>query len=375
MNSPRDVQRAVCAEQVALARERDLPVSIHVRGDDATAWDELLDIWQAEGRGDVAGVLHCYTGSVEFARRALDARLDDLVLGHRHVPHRGRRARSRRRPAARSHPGRDRLPAARADPAPRPAQRARARRRTSARRSRRCAASRSRRSRARRRPTRGACSACPSRSPRVADDVAAVHALAMRLAREAGAIQRARYETALEIGTKSRPIDLVTEVDRACEALIVAAIRRERPGDDILAEEGGAHEDAGARVALGDRPARRHRQLRARLSVLLRLDRRRASRRAHRRRRLRTAARRALRSGARPRRAAQRRADRGVEGGALRPRAARDRLRLRRARRRARQRRAVRARGEERRRRAPRRLARRSTSATSPAAASKATGS
>ena len=80
----------------------------------------------------------------------------------------------------------------------------------------------------------------------MADDVAAVHALAVRLAREAGAIQRARYETALQIASKSRPIDLVTEVDRACEALIVGAIRSERPGDDILAEEGGAHADAGA---------------------------------------------------------------------------------------------------------------------------------
>jgi TatD DNase family protein len=81
MNSPRDVQRAVCAEQVALARERDLPVSIHVRGDDATAWDELLDIWRVEGRGDIAGVLHCYTGSLAFARRALDARLEISFSG------------------------------------------------------------------------------------------------------------------------------------------------------------------------------------------------------------------------------------------------------------------------------------------------------
>jgi TatD DNase family protein len=81
MNSPRETQRAVCAEQVALARECDLPVSIHVRGDDPGAWEELLDIWRAEGRGDVAGVLHCYTGSLEFARRALDARLEISVSG------------------------------------------------------------------------------------------------------------------------------------------------------------------------------------------------------------------------------------------------------------------------------------------------------
>jgi myo-inositol-1(or 4)-monophosphatase len=67
----------------------------------------------------------------------------------------------------------------------------------------------------------------------------------VRLAREAGAIQRARYETELEVASKSAPIDLVTEVDRACEAQLVETLRRERPGDDVLAEEGGAHADRG----------------------------------------------------------------------------------------------------------------------------------
>ena len=81
MHSPREVQRAVFAEQVAWARERDLPVTIHVRGDDQGAYDELLDIWQVEGRGEVSGVLHCYTGSEGFARRALDARLDISFSG------------------------------------------------------------------------------------------------------------------------------------------------------------------------------------------------------------------------------------------------------------------------------------------------------
>ena len=81
MNSPREVQRAVFAEHVAMARGRDLPVVIHVRGDDGEAWEELLDIWLAEGRGDVTGVLHCYTGSLDFACRALDARLDVSFSG------------------------------------------------------------------------------------------------------------------------------------------------------------------------------------------------------------------------------------------------------------------------------------------------------
>ena len=71
MNSERDVQREVFAEQLGIARERDLPVSIHVRGDEPNAFDELLDIWLAEGRGELEGVLHCYTGSLDFARRAI----------------------------------------------------------------------------------------------------------------------------------------------------------------------------------------------------------------------------------------------------------------------------------------------------------------
>jgi myo-inositol-1(or 4)-monophosphatase len=65
-----------------------------------------------------------------------------------------------------------------------------------------------------------------------------VHALALRLAREAGAIQKARYETALSIRSKSADIDLVTEVDEACERLLVSTLQRERPDDAILAEEG-----------------------------------------------------------------------------------------------------------------------------------------
>jgi TatD DNase family protein len=72
MRSPREVQRAVFAEQLGWARERNLPVSLHVRGDAPDAFAELLEIWDAEGGGRLAGVLHCYTGSLAFARRALE---------------------------------------------------------------------------------------------------------------------------------------------------------------------------------------------------------------------------------------------------------------------------------------------------------------
>jgi len=74
-HSPRAQQREVFAWHVALARELRLPVSIHVRGRDGGAYEEVFDIWRAEGRGEVRGVLHCYTHDLPFARRALDANL------------------------------------------------------------------------------------------------------------------------------------------------------------------------------------------------------------------------------------------------------------------------------------------------------------
>jgi len=77
-------------------------------------------------------------------------------------------------------------------------------------------------------------------------EAVAILALAKRLAREAGRIQHERYEGEFEIYTKSAVIDLVTDVDRACERLIVEAIQNERPGDAILAEEGGGTDDPDA---------------------------------------------------------------------------------------------------------------------------------
>jgi TatD DNase family protein len=80
-HSPRAVQRDVFAWHVALARELDRPVVIHVRDRAADAYEELLEIWVSEGRGEVAGVLHCYTHDVAFAKRALDQRLEVSFSG------------------------------------------------------------------------------------------------------------------------------------------------------------------------------------------------------------------------------------------------------------------------------------------------------
>ena len=74
----------------------------------------------------------------------------------------------------------------------------------------------------------------------------ALLALATRLAREAGAIQKERWGSSFAIGSKSQPVDLVTEVDHACEAHIVGSLTRERPGDAVIAEEGRGADTPGA---------------------------------------------------------------------------------------------------------------------------------
>jgi TatD DNase family protein len=66
--SPRDVQQEVFREQLRLARQLKLPVVIHTR----EASDDTLAILREEGRGDVRGVFHCFTGDRALARAALD---------------------------------------------------------------------------------------------------------------------------------------------------------------------------------------------------------------------------------------------------------------------------------------------------------------
>jgi myo-inositol-1(or 4)-monophosphatase len=61
-------------------------------------------------------------------------------------------------------------------------------------------------------------------------------ARATELAREAGALQRQRLWQPLAIEHKGE-IDLVTEVDRACEDLLVGGLRSSFPKHDFLAEE------------------------------------------------------------------------------------------------------------------------------------------
>ena len=62
-NSPRDVQRTWFKRQMKLAKEVNLPIVVHSR----EANQETFDMIKAESDGNLRGVIHCYSGSVELA--------------------------------------------------------------------------------------------------------------------------------------------------------------------------------------------------------------------------------------------------------------------------------------------------------------------
>ena len=66
--------------------------------------------------------------------------------------------------------------------------------------------------------------------------------IAAALARQAGdLVHSGRLSGNVEVSTKASPVDLVTQWDRASEELIVTGLRRLRPDDAIIGEEGAAH--------------------------------------------------------------------------------------------------------------------------------------
>jgi TatD DNase family protein len=73
--APHDVQRAGLTRQLEIAAVRKRPILIHCRGKDesADAWDDLFPIleehWRRTGLG---GVMHCFGGGWDEARRSLD---------------------------------------------------------------------------------------------------------------------------------------------------------------------------------------------------------------------------------------------------------------------------------------------------------------
>ncbi len=73
--SPREVQQQVFTKQMELAAEAKLPIIIHCRpsNNSEDAWEDCLTLierhWHPTGLG---GILHCFTGTWPYAKRALD---------------------------------------------------------------------------------------------------------------------------------------------------------------------------------------------------------------------------------------------------------------------------------------------------------------
>ena len=66
--SPRDIQRRVFKEQLALTRDLAIPVIIHARD----AFGDLMDILRQDRISPAGGVIHCFSGSWEIAVEAME---------------------------------------------------------------------------------------------------------------------------------------------------------------------------------------------------------------------------------------------------------------------------------------------------------------
>lgn len=64
--SPREVQKEVFIEQLKIAREVNLPITIHTR----EAWNDTMSVLREHYTGP--GIMHCFTGDPAQAKEALD---------------------------------------------------------------------------------------------------------------------------------------------------------------------------------------------------------------------------------------------------------------------------------------------------------------
>jgi TatD DNase family protein len=76
-HSPRDVQAAVFARLIHLARQVKKPIVVHTR----SAAQETLAILDRESARDVGGIIHCFSEDKAFAARALDLGFDVSFSG------------------------------------------------------------------------------------------------------------------------------------------------------------------------------------------------------------------------------------------------------------------------------------------------------
>jgi TatD DNase family protein len=67
-HSPRDVQVRRFREQVGLARELKLPIVVH----DRDAHEETMEVLRSEKAEDCGGIIHCFSGDLDMAKKCID---------------------------------------------------------------------------------------------------------------------------------------------------------------------------------------------------------------------------------------------------------------------------------------------------------------
>ncbi len=67
-NSAKDAQKVCFTDQLALARRVNLPLVIHCRD----AYEDLFEIIKRDGMPKAGGIMHCFTGTAEVAKQAVD---------------------------------------------------------------------------------------------------------------------------------------------------------------------------------------------------------------------------------------------------------------------------------------------------------------
>lgn len=70
---PEDIQQEALRRHIHLAKECQLPLILHIRDKNGSerAYQDLLDILKEENASEIGGVMHCFSGSLSFAREAI----------------------------------------------------------------------------------------------------------------------------------------------------------------------------------------------------------------------------------------------------------------------------------------------------------------
>lgn len=74
-HSPRETQQQVFLRQMEMAKTAKLPIVIHCRPSENSenAWEDCLNLLERHWRSsNLGGILHCFTGTWSYAKRALD---------------------------------------------------------------------------------------------------------------------------------------------------------------------------------------------------------------------------------------------------------------------------------------------------------------